>query len=161
MPFGNTEPSPGAVDGDATVHRSRPGRVCRPFRIRARDYRTGSRRLSVSSAAGGGGIGGHGDRPPYGYTSTPYPFVGGPEPCPHCFCSPCVMRNPPNFLLGSSPADIRNASKCYPLYRKFWRVLRDIDLWAYIVRKETRTSRADVLEIMPTCVTRVSASLHV
>ena len=130
MPLGNPEPPPGGSDdvGDVSVHRSRPGRVCRPFRISAACYSTITRRLSVSSPAGGGGAGGHSDRPPYGYTSSPYPFVGGPEPCPHCFCSPCMISNPPTFLVGSCPADICNASKRYPLYRKFWSVLRDIAL---------------------------------
>ena len=109
----------------------------------------------------GGGASGRGDRPPYGYNSSPYPLVGGLEPCPHCFCSPCVVNNPPTFLVGSCPADIRNASKRYLLYRKFWRLLKDIGLWRhepYLTQKAMRTSRADAREIIPTCVTKVNAS---
>ena len=31
-------------------------------------------------------------------TTSDHPVLGGPGPCPHCFCSPCVVSNPPSFL---------------------------------------------------------------
>ena len=177
MSLDTTDLSPAGSDsvGDTGVIRSRRGGAGAAFRpsrssairgggggARGRSSRGG--RSSGSRPVrpvGGGGAAGGGDRPPYGYSASPYPSVGGPEPCPHCFCSPCVINNPPTFLVGSCPPDIRNSSKRYPLYRKFWRVLREIGLWRhepYLVRKATRTSCDDVREIMPTCVTRVSGS---
>ena len=57
--------------------------------------------------------------------------IDGPERCPHCFCSPCVVTLPPTFLVGSAPPNLRNAHKIYPLYRKFWRVCRDIGVWKH------------------------------
>ena len=86
-------------------------------------------------------------------------MIGGPDACPHCFSSPCVVNNPPSFLVGGSVADLRNANKQYPLYRKFWRLLKEIGLWnyePYLIRKSARTNRADVREIIPSCITSVS-----
>ena len=100
---------------------------------------------------------------PRGYTTSDHPVVGGPGPCPHCFCSPCVVSNPPSFLVGSSAADIRNATKRFPLYTNFWGLLKDIGLWnyePYLVRKSARTHRADVREIIPSCVTNVSVQYN-
>ena len=100
----------------------------------------------------------------HGYTTSDHPIVGGPGPCPHCFCSPCILSNPPSFLVGSSAADIRNANKRFILYGNFWRLLKDIGLWnyePYLVRKSARTLRADVREIIPSCVTNVSGKYNV
>lgn len=97
------------------------------------------------------------------YTTSLHPVIGGPDACPHCFCSPCVVSNPPTFLFGSSAADLRNANKRYPLYEKFWRLLKELGLWRYepyLVRKCARTIRTDVREIMPSCVKIVSEMVH-
>ena len=123
--------------------------------------------------SGGGSIHGSGRRTghggisggstPYGYATPHHPVIGGPDPCPHCCSSPCIVSNPPSFLVGSSVADVRNANKRYPLYRKFWTLLKDIGLWnykPYLVRKSARTNRADVQDIIPSCVTNVSKSVY-
>ena len=121
----------------------------------------GSSMCGSGHRTGHGGIGG--SSTPYGYATPHHPVIGGPDPCPHCFSSPCIVSNPPSFLVGSSVADVRNANKRYPLYRKFWRLLKDIGLWnyePYLVRKSARTSRADVREIIPSCVTNVNKSVY-
>ena len=45
------------------------------------------------------------------------------------------------------------------LYRKFWRLLKDLCVWQdakYLRRKKARTVRDDRSDIMPTCVQLVS-----
>ena len=109
----------------------------------------GLKRVKMRSQSGGRGL--------YGYSSN-IPIFNGPNRCPHCFCSPCVMTLPPTFLVGSGPPSVYNAHKRYPLYRKFWRVLNELGLWRheeYIARKVLQTSQDDAREIMPACVLTV------
>ena len=66
------------------------------------------------------------------------------ERCPHCFCRPCVIAHPPDFLRGSAEAHVGNRGKRFKLYHKFWQLLGDIGLWyhpEYLARKEARTER--------------------
>ena len=63
-------------------------------------------------------------RVPRGYTNdSNFPVLileDDDERCPHCFCRPCVISQPPDFLRGSAAAHIRNRSKRFNLYVKFW-----------------------------------------
>ena len=96
---------------------------------------------------------------PRGYNHSPaYPVFRGFNQCPHCFCEPCVISLPPDFLRGSCSPHPANDEKRHRLYRMFWRLLKDLGLWAdeeYLARKEARTVRDDKREIMPRCVITV------
>lgn len=90
----------------------------------------GSRGVSIHRRSGRSGV--SISSTPHGYTTSDHPVLGGPGPCPHYFCSPCVLSNPPSFLVRSSSADVRNANKQYPLQKileateGYWTV----ELWA-------------------------------
>ena len=78
--------------------------------------------------------------PPKGYTDG-FPSVGGDEqktPCPHCFCSPCVVQMPPDFLTGSSAPHLQNREKRYKLYRKFWRLMEHLGIWSHVPYKRKK-----------------------
>ena len=51
--------------------------------------------------------------------------------CPHSLCTPCVVAQPPDFLVGSSAASLNNVSKQYSLYRKFWALLQQLGVWEH------------------------------
>ena len=42
--------------------------------------------------------------------------LNGVSRCPHYFCGPCIIASPPTFLLGTAPAESRNAHESFPLY---------------------------------------------
>ena len=114
---------------------------------------------SSSSSAGcrGGSRRGRGGVRIYVYPDAA-PVLNGASRCPHCFWGPCIVASPPAFLVGTAPAKSRNSHKCFPLYRKFWRVLDDLGVWRhveYLERKALQTSTDDVREIMPECVLNV------
>ena len=99
-----------------------------------------------------------GSVPPKGYDSAEFPELGSSHPCPHCFCSPCVIVLPPDFLVGSSTPHLRNQTKRFSLYKRFWGLLKDLGLWRYpqyLERKGRRTAIDDAREIMPKCVVEV------
>ena len=92
-----------------------------------------------------------------------YPTLRGEGHCSHCLCAPCVIEQPPDFLVGSCDPHPANSEKRHNLYRDFWRLLRDLCVWndqEYSRRKETRTVRDDRREIMPTCIIMVSINFH-
>ena len=100
---------------------------------------------------------------PRGYTSeAPWPQLTGSDGlggCPHCFCNPCVISMPPDFLAGCGPPHLRNVEKRYTLYRKFWWMLTDMKLWGhpvYLSKKQAITSLLDQQEILPKCVMKVT-----
>ena len=99
---------------------------------------------------------------PLGYSANrPFPVFsgGGDSSCPHCFCMPCIIQQPPEFLVGSSAPYEGNAVYRFRLYRRFWRTFKDIGLWRqeeYLRKKERRTTRNDPREIIPLCVVKVS-----
>ena len=101
---------------------------------------------------------------PFGYGSLQEaPILRGPQHCPKCLCAPCVIARPPNFLRGSCDPHEANAEKRHCLYRKFWRCLRGLGVWAdeeYLRRKEARTVRDDRRDIMPDCVLEVQSYHH-
>ena len=108
-------------------------------------------------------ITGTGSVPPKGYDSAEFPQVGGSSLCPYCFCTPCVISLPPNFLEGSSAPHIRNQSKRFTLYKHFWGLLKDVGVWRhppYLERKERRTSIDDAREVMPKCVVEVGVQVY-
>ena len=88
---------------------------------------------SSSSSAGhrGGSRHGRGGVHIYGYPDAA-PVLNGASRCPHCFCGPCIVASPPAFLVGTAPAESRNAYKRFPLYRKFWRVFDDLGVWRHV-----------------------------
>lgn len=103
---------------------------------------------------------------PRGYTSdTPWPQLTGDDGlggCPHCLCNPCVVSMPPDFLVGRGPPHLRNVEKRYTLYRKFWRMFTDIQLWGhpvYLSKKQAITSILDQREILPKCVVKVECRI--
>ena len=86
------------------------------------------------------------------------------ERCPHCFCLPCVISEPPDFLRGSAEAHMGNRTKRFKLYTKFWQLLDDVGLWyhpEYLIRKASRTERDDPREIVPECVITVITYYYV
>ena len=103
--------------------------VCKSAGGDGKSVRGGSLEGQGGSLGGSQRRGGSGHKI-YGYSDST-PTIDGPERCPHCFCSPCVVALPPAFLVGSVPPNLRNAHKIYPLYRKFWRVCRDIGVWKH------------------------------
>ena len=98
--------------------------------------------------------------PPKGYMDG-FPSLGGEEehpPCPHCFCGPCVIEMPPDFLMGSSAPHERNREQRYKLYQKFWRLMGGLGLWkhaSYKRRKTQKTAEDDPREILPECIVKV------
>ena len=98
--------------------------------------------------------------PPKGYRDG-FPSLGGEEehpPCPHCFCGPCVIEMPPDFLMGSSAPHERNREQRYKLYQKFWRLMGELGLWKhapYKRRKTQKTAEDDPREILPECIVKV------
>ena len=98
---------------------------------------------------------------PLGYSGNqPFPVLGGSgDPvCPHCLCRPCIIQQPPDFLVGSSAPYNGNCVYRFRLYRRFWRLLQQIGLWMheeYLMRKERVTARDDPREIIPKCVVKV------
>ena len=99
---------------------------------------------------------------PLGYPGNrPFPVFGdgGDSSCPHCLCTPCIIQQPPEFLVGSSAPYEGNSVYRFRLYRRFWRLFQNIGLWrheVYLRRKEIRTAREDPREILPLCVVKVS-----
>ena len=97
---------------------------------------------------------------PKGYTSVDvYPTLGGEDPCPYCHCTPCVIRQPPDFLSGSSAPHACNRQKRFKLYQKFWRLMEDLGEWrdpTYLKRKKQKTAVEDPREIFPQCILDVS-----
>jgi len=67
---------------------------------------------------------------------------------------------PPDFLRGACGPHPANKEKRHRLYRKFWRLLKDLGVWRdreYLMRKAAKTSREDRREIIPDCVIKVSS----
>ena len=99
------------------------------------------------------------NRHPYGYKrSDDRPELRGEDYCQHCLCSPCLVTSPPDYLRGRCNAHPANNEKRHRLYRLFWKTLRDVGVWKdeeYLLRKETRTSRYDKREIIPSCIIEV------
>ena len=97
---------------------------------------------------------------PRGYKdATTYPILRGHNHCSYCLCSPCVIALPPDFLRGSCSPHPANCEKRYTLYRKFWGLLNDLEVWKdeeYLSKKENRTARHDKQDIMPLCVIKVN-----
>ena len=82
----------------------------------------------------------------------------GPDHCPHCLCSPCVVVLRPDYLRGRCGPHPANDEKRHRLYKKFWRSLEDLGLWLdedYRQLKSAQALRDDVREIMPECVQMV------
>ena len=80
-------------------------------------------------------------------------------PCPHCLLAPCIIRQRPVFLTGRAAPSVHNDRKRFNLYKKFWKVLRDLGLWnhpTYLGRKTLVTHPSDRREIMPKCVQNVN-----
>ena len=96
---------------------------------------------------------------PFGYRCLQdAPILRGPHQCPKCYCDPCVITRPPNFLRGSCDPHEANGEKRHRLYRKFWRCLNGLGVWRdeeYLRKKEGRTVRDDRRDIMPDCVLEV------
>ena len=89
------------------------------------------------------------------------PILRGPNHCPKCFCAPCMIQRPPDFLRGSCDPHPANAEKRHLLYKKFWRCLNTLGVWRdeeYLYRKEARTARDDRRDIIPDCI--LAVSLH-
>ena len=99
---------------------------------------------------------------PSGYEGGNPPVLNGTEdepPCPYCHLGPCIISRAPSWLVGSSAPGLGNLAKRCTLYRKFWRVLRQLGVWShplYLNEKMLHTTSADVWEVMPKCVTTVS-----
>jgi len=69
------------------------------------------------------------------------PVLGGRNHCEHCFCVPCVVAKPQDFLCGSCDPHPANFEKRHMLYKKFWRGLGTIGVWneeRYVLEKEGR-----------------------
>ena len=99
---------------------------------------------------------------PRGYTpEAPWPQLtndDGDGGCSHCFCTPCVMSMPPDFLVGHGPSHLRNVEKRHTLYWKLWGMFSDVMLLGhplYLRRKQAITSVIDRREILPKCVVKV------
>ncbi len=97
---------------------------------------------------------------PRGYETLQHnvPVHRGLNHCPHCFCAPCVIQQPPTFLKGSCDPHPANAEKRHRLYKLFWRCLNTLGVWQdeeYLRAKELRTARDDRRDIMPRCVIEV------
>ena len=103
---------------------------------------------------------------PYGYRTSPIiPILRGEDFCPHCFFVPCIILRPPDYLRGMCGPHPANNEKRHHLYKKFWRTLKDLNLWndeEYLQRKEERTVRVrdDKRDIIPNCIITVSFYLY-
>ena len=99
---------------------------------------------------------------PFGYVGAAPPILDGTAddpPCPYCHLGPCIITRGPSWLVGSSAPSLGNLAKRYGLYRKFWRVLRQLGVWShplYLNEKMAHTTLTDVREVMPKCVVTVS-----
>ena len=94
---------------------------------------------------------------------TPHVLGGGPSSesvCNFCFSDPC-LSNPdhlPDFITGSSSADLSNVARRYRLYRKLWSYLRRLGLWdfpPYLRRKEATGHSRSPRDIIPWCIKQV------
>ena len=74
--------------------------VCKSAGGDGKSVRGGSLEGQGGSLGGSQRRGGSGQKI-YGYSDST-PTIDGPERCPHCFCSPCVVALPPAFLVGSA-----------------------------------------------------------
>ena len=54
------------------------------------------------------------------------PVLRGLNHCNYCLCSPCVIQQPPDFLMGSCSPHPGNDEKRHRLYRLFWRLLNNL-----------------------------------
>ena len=82
----------------------------------------------------------------------------GPDHCPQCRCSPCVVVLRPDYLRGRCGPHPENDEKHHRLHKEFWHSLEDLGLWRdedYQRLKSARALRDDVREIMPECVIMV------
>ena len=99
---------------------------------------------------------------PFGYVGAAPPILDGTAddpPCPYCHLGPCIITRGPSWLVGSSAPSLGNLAKRYGLYRKFWRVLRQLGVWShplFLNEKMAHTTLTDVREVMPKCVVTVS-----
>ena len=99
---------------------------------------------------------------PFGYVGAAPPILDGTAddpPCPYCHLGPCIITRGPSWLVGSSAPSLGNLAKRYGLYRKFWRVLRQLGVWShplYLNEKMAHTTLTDVREVMPKCFVTVS-----
>ncbi len=69
-----------------------------------------------------------------------------------------MIQLPPDFLRGSCGRHPANEGKRDRLYRMFWKLLRDLQVWVddeYLERKERRTGRHGKREMIPRCVITV------
>ena len=97
-----------------------------------------------------------------GYEHTDPPKNEGPNLCPYCRLSPCIIIQAPSWLRGSAEASLSNQCKRYKLYRKFWSLLGRLGVWndpVYLQYKQTKTSLNDPRDVMPNCVLTVSIIL--
>ena len=84
------------------------------------------------------------------------PVLDGPNACPHCHLSPCVIERPPSWVRGSSAPSL---GKRFTLYGRFWTFLRQLGVWnhpTYLQHKRTKTSVMDTRDVLPACVVRIS-----
>ena len=97
---------------------------------------------------------------PYGYRTSPIiPILRGEDFYPHCFFVPCIILRPPHYLRGMCGPHLANNEKRHLLCIKFWRTLKDFNLWndeKHLQRKEERTVRDDKRDIIPNCIITVS-----
>lgn len=69
-----------------------------------------------------------------GYDGRHPPALGGTvadPPCPFCHLEPSITNLQLSWLTGSSSPSIATMVKRYKLYRKFWRVLRQLGAWTH------------------------------
>ena len=81
------------------------------------------------------------------------------EMCPYCHQTPCVTVRPPTWLIRSAPPSLGNVAKRYPLYRKFWSLMRSLGLWNdphYLALKAAYTTTTNKREILLLCIINVS-----
>lgn len=103
---------------------------------------------------------------PRGYrqqSSHPILRTRGSTHCSDCLCCPCLVAQPPDFLVGSAGPHAANDEKRYRLYRLFWALLNKLGVWGddvYLEKKQRRTSIYDKREIIPLCIVRVSIYTH-
>ena len=98
---------------------------------------------------------------PFGYDGAAPPILNGTAddpPCPYYHLGPCIITRGPSWLVGSSAPSLGNLAKRYGLYRKFWRVLRQVGVLSNppVLEREDGSHNTDVREVMPKCVVNVS-----